>query len=102
MGKLTNIKSLFLSEMTVKIQIFKSQEGCNSRAGGRNRKSPFTHLRTHSENNQLIIIWMASCTSGLTHILTILRKIAQQHEVQDKTNKYKLTKKGSEISDQMV
>ena len=25
-----------------------------------------------------------------------------QHEVQDKTNKYKLTQKGNKISDQMV
>ena len=29
-------------------------------------------------------------------------KIAQQHEVQDKTNKYKLTQKGNKISDKMV
>ena len=43
-------------------------------------------------------IWMESCTSGLTHILTILRKIALQHEVQYKTNKYKLTQKGNKIS----
>ena len=27
---------------------------------------------------------------------------ALQHEVQDKTNKYKLTQKGNKISDQMV
>ena len=30
------------------------------------------------------------------------KKIALQHEVQDKTNKYKLTQKGNKISDQMV
>ena len=30
------------------------------------------------------------------------KKIAQQHGVQDKTNKYKLTQKGNKISDQMV
>ena len=28
-------------------------------------------------------------------------KIVQQHEVQDKTNRYKLTQKGNKISDQM-
>ena len=28
--------------------------------------------------------------------------VALQHEVQDKTNKYKLTQKGNKISDQMV
>ena len=44
---------------------------------------------------------MASCTSGLTHNLTIL-SIAQLHEVQDKTTKCKLTQKGNKMSDQMV
>ena len=49
-----------------------------------------------------IDIWMASSTSGLTDILTILRKIALHHGVHDKTNKYKLTQKGNKISDQIV
>ena len=30
------------------------------------------------------------------------KKIAQQHGVQNKTNKYKMAQKGNKISDQMV
>ena len=30
------------------------------------------------------------------------KKIGQQHEVQDKTKKYKFTQKGNKISDQVV
>ena len=37
-----------------------------------------------------------------SHFDDFEKKIAQQHEVQDKTNKYKLTQKGNKISDQMV
>ena len=33
--------------------------GVGGGGGGRNRKSPFTHLGTHSGNNQLIIMWGA-------------------------------------------
>ena len=47
-------------------------------------------------------IWMASCASGLTHILPILRKNRAATQVQDKTKKYKLTQKGNNINDQMV
>ena len=37
-----------------------------------------------------------------SHFDDFEKKIAQQHEVLDKTNKYKLTQKGNKISDQMV
>ena len=36
------------------------------------------------------------------HFNNFEKKIAQDREVQDKTNKYKLTQKGNKISDLMV
>ena len=47
--------------MTATIQIFSSRMGYNSRAGGggggAQLKSPFTHLRTHSEERRLRVMF---------------------------------------------
>ena len=50
------------------------------------------------KENTSSYIWMASCTSGLTHISTIFRRNRAETWGTDKTNKYKLTQKGIKIS----
>ena len=58
-------------------------------------------VKTLYKNNMLIYGWHHAQV-GQPTFWQFWKKIAQQQGVLDKTNKYKLTQKGNNISDQMV
>ena len=63
---LAEIESLqFFPKWLCRFRFFNLKRDTIPELGGRNRKSPFTHLRTHSGDNQLIIIWGAEITGSV-------------------------------------
>ena len=50
----------------------------------------------------VIFLFISMASLANPHFDDFEKKIALQHEVQDKTNKYKLTQKGNKIGDQTV
>ena len=76
---------------------------CRLRQGAVHKRTEFIIFKIHNSYKFKPLTEL----DGIMHTwanphLTILRKIALQHEVQYTTNKYRITQKGNKISDQMI
>ena len=68
-----NIKlSIFFRYDSEDLDFFNLKRDTIPELGGHNRKSHFTHLRTHSGNNQLIIIRAAEITGSVYRFKQIM------------------------------